>query len=99
MSRRYPRRSTSAAWPEIGRVAHGRVGYLPSMERQSSKHNPRVDDSMKKEAQPLERARNEPRVHESREAEPPADGEPFSVVGRPPSANGTPVPSRLTTDG
>jgi ATP-binding cassette, subfamily B, multidrug efflux pump len=29
----------------------------------------------------------------------PAGGEPFSVVSRPPSANGTPVPSRLTTDG
>jgi hypothetical protein len=45
------------------------------MERESSKHNPRVDDSMKRETEPLERARNEPRVQESREAEAPADGE------------------------
>jgi hypothetical protein len=45
------------------------------MERQSSKHSPRVDDSLKKEVEPLERARSEPRMQESREAEPPADGE------------------------
>ena len=46
------------------------------MERQSSKHNPRVDDSMKKEAEALLRSEREARTTESRLAEPPADGEP-----------------------
>lgn len=45
------------------------------MDRESAKHNPRVDDSMKKEAKALVRGANEPRVSESREVEPPADGE------------------------
>ena len=45
------------------------------MHRESAKHNPRVDDSMKKAAEPLVRTANEPRVEESREVEPPADGE------------------------
>jgi hypothetical protein len=45
------------------------------MERQSSKHNPRLDDALKKGAEPLERTRHEPRAQESREAEPAADGE------------------------
>ena len=46
------------------------------MERQSSKHGPRVDDELKHETEPLERgAPVEPRVEEDREHEPAADGE------------------------
>ncbi len=47
------------------------------MERQSDKHNPRVDEEMKEEVAPLTHgAPVDSRAQESREKEGPADGEP-----------------------
>lgn len=46
------------------------------MERQSDKHNPRLDEEMKKQVAPLTNATTESRAQEARMSEPPADGEP-----------------------
>jgi hypothetical protein len=57
------------------------------VERRSEKHNPRLDEEMKRETESLVRgAPVEARAEESREKEGPADGEPTpqSVVSRPP---------------
>lgn len=46
------------------------------MERQSDKHNPRLDEEMKKQVAPLMNGTTESRAQEARMSEPPADGEP-----------------------
>jgi hypothetical protein len=47
------------------------------VERESDKHNPRLDEEMKKEAQSFTQGSPvDSRAQESREKEPPADGEP-----------------------
>jgi hypothetical protein len=57
------------------------------VERRSEKHNPRLDDEMKRETKSLVRgAPVEARAEESREQEGPADGEPTpqSIISPPP---------------
>jgi hypothetical protein len=55
------------------------MGYATDMERESNKHNPRVDEEMKRETAPLTHgAPVDSRAQESREPEGPADGEPTS---------------------
>lgn len=50
------------------------------MERESDKHNPRLDEEMKRETASLEQGQPaESRVDENREAEPPGEGEPQAV--------------------
>ena len=46
------------------------------MERTTQKHNPRVDDELKHETEPLVRSGAESHVEEFREQEPPGDNEP-----------------------
>jgi hypothetical protein len=46
------------------------------MERTNQKHNPRVDDELKHETEPLVRSGQESHVEEFREQEPPGDNEP-----------------------
>ena len=46
------------------------------MERTSHKHNPRLDDELKHDAEPLVRSGAESHVEEEREQEPPANYEP-----------------------
>src|SRR5262249_966162 len=51
------------------------------MERTSRKHNPRLDDELKHETEPLVRSGEESHVEESREQEPPGDREPEARYG------------------
>jgi hypothetical protein len=51
------------------------------MERTSSKHNPRLDDELKHETEPLVRSGEESHVEEFREQEPPGDHEPEARYG------------------
>ena len=64
------------------------------MERQSDKHNPRLDEEMKKQVAPLTNGTTESRAQESRWTEPPADGEP--VPDEVVSSRG--APASLTHD-
>jgi hypothetical protein len=51
------------------------------MERTSQKHNPRLDDELKHETEPLVRSGEESHVEEFREQEPPGDNEPEARYG------------------